>query len=321
MTKKEKPESLIGKTFNNGKLKVVGIHGKSHHNTTFRVVCDVCSKDTELFPFGYFVATKASLKAGRIPCGCSKKHHWEEFQFLIRANREAKSKGFDIECMVEDFHGVFTKLRCRCQKDGHVWISTFQRIINQKSICPACAGNPRRTEESASSHCIDACREIGYTFIGFIEGYKDKNSHFEYECPKHGIQNASYHNFIYHGSRCAACAREYTGFNGWYPHRAEEQDFLYVVNFDNQFIKVGRSFDIDDRIIRLASLSKIKNITKLHIYTATHKEVYDFEQEILEDLRDRGFQYSLGWTNECFDKDCLFVLNKILDMCDYNRVY
>ena len=321
MTKKEKPENFIGKTFNNGKLKVIGIHGKVFHNTTFKVTCEICSPDTELFPLGYFVATKASLKAGRIPCGCSKKHHWKEFQFLIRANREAKNNGFVIEGMVEDFHGVFTKLRCRCQKDGYVWISTFQRIINQKSSCPACAGNPRQTEESATSHCIEACREIGYTFIGFLNGYRDKDSRLEYECPKHGIQNSSYHNFIYYGSRCGACAREYSSCNGWYPHKAGEQDFLYVMDFDNQYIKVGRSFDIDDRITRLAYLSNIKSIDTLCIFTSTHQEIYDFEQEILEDLRARGFQYHLDWTNECFDKDCLFVLNKILDMCDFDRVY
>ena len=53
-----------------------------------------------------------------------------------------------------------------------------------------------------------------------------------------------------------------TNGNGFYPERAEEQDFLYVLNFDDKFIKVGRSFDVDERIkdLKKPSVSGIKNI-------------------------------------------------------------
>ena len=53
--KRQKPEDFIGETFNNGKLEVVGIHGKQGRAITFKVICTECSKDPELFPDGYFV--------------------------------------------------------------------------------------------------------------------------------------------------------------------------------------------------------------------------------------------------------------------------
>ena len=68
--KQEKAEDFIGRTFNYGKLKVIGVAGKQGKNTTFKVTCTECSKDPELFPDGYFVAQKFDLINGHKPCGC-----------------------------------------------------------------------------------------------------------------------------------------------------------------------------------------------------------------------------------------------------------
>ena len=56
-----------------------------------------------------------------------------------------------------------------------------------------------------------------------------------------------------------------------------------------------------------------KNIHKLRIFTATHQEVYDYEQELHKDLRNRNFQYYVDWSTECFENDSQFILNKLLD--------
>jgi hypothetical protein len=68
------------------------------------------------------------------------------------------------------------------------------------------------------------------------------------------------------------------------------------------------------------SESGIKNIQKLRIFTSTHQEIYDFEQELHTELRERNFQHYVGWSNECFDNDCHYVLNKILDKCELEEV-
>ena len=73
------------------------------------------------------------------------------------------------------------------------------------------------------------------------------------------------------GTRCNGCAKdkrkELGNGNGYYPERKDEQDFLYVLNFNNQFIKVGRSFDVDERMKGLRTLSKIPiNLSFLYNY-------------------------------------------------------
>lgn len=86
----QKSEDFIGWKSQDGKLEVIGVAGKQGSNATFKVTCTECSKDTELFPDGYFVSTKCDLIRGRKPCGCSKTPKWNGWQFLILAKRAAK---------------------------------------------------------------------------------------------------------------------------------------------------------------------------------------------------------------------------------------
>ena len=93
------------------------------------------------------------------------------------------------------------------------------------------------------------------------------------------------------------------------------------MDFNGRFIKVGRSFDVDERIRNLKSLSKIKKIHKLRIFTATHQEIYDFEQTLLENLRGLGFNHSCNWSTECFENEALIVLNDLIDLCNFECYY
>ena len=81
--------------------------------------------------------------------------------------------------------------------------------------------------------------------------------------------------------------------NGYYPERKDERDYLYVLNFNDKFIKVGRSFDVNERIrnLRKPSESGIKKIYKLRIFTATHQDIYVYEQELHTELRSLNFQH------------------------------
>ena len=323
--KREKPEDFIGWKSPDGKLEVIGIHGKSHHNTTFKVVCTECYKDPELFPDGYFVSTKYRLVNGIKPCGCSKSPKWRDFQFLIFASREGNKKGFVVHGFAEEFKNCYTKLNLECLKDGHKWTASIDNIVIGGKGCPRCAGNARPTEQEALQKCIDICKEMDYDVIGFVNGYKGAlKTRFEYVCKINGKQNVCYNKLVNSGNRCKGCTKdkqkELGNGNGYYPERRDEQDYLYLLNFNNKFIKVGRSFDVDDRIKKLRSESKIKKIYKLRIFTATHQEIYDYEQELHSELRERNFQYPVSWSTECFENDCQYVLNKLLDNCDFEEV-
>ena len=205
-------------------------------------------------------------------------------------------------------------------------------MVNVGNGCPKCSGNARPTEQEALQKCVDICKEMDYNVVGFVDGYKNNKSRFEYLCKIHGKQNISYNKFVNGGRRCGSCAkdenirrlREDGNGNGYYPERKDEQDYLYILNFNDKFIKVGRSFDVDTRIkdglIYESGLRDISKIHKLRIFTATHQEIYDYEQELHKELRERGFQYYVDWSTECFENDSLFVLNKVLDDCGLTEI-
>ena len=269
-----------------------------------------------MFPDGYFVSVKSSLVKEHKPCGCSKSPRWLDWQFLILARRAAKDR-FIVHGFAEELNGKDTKLNLECLKDGHKWTASINNVINKGNGCPKCSGNAKPTEQEALQKCIDICKEMDYDVIGFIDDYKNAHSSFEYICKIHGRQYVSYNSFVNKNTRCADCwidrLKELGNGNGYYPERKDEQDFLYVLNFNDKFIKVGRSFIVNKRIDALKSLSKIKKIHKLRIFTATHQQIYDFEQELLEELRERNFQHHVNWSNECFENESLFILNKLLD--------
>ena len=280
-----------------------------------------------MFPDGYFVSTKSNLKTGRKPCGCSDSPKWKDWQYLILARRAGEKKGFIVHGFAENFKGRDTKLNLECLKDGHKWTASIDNIINAGTGCPKCAGVNLSEQKKTPAHialqkCVDICKDMNCESVGFVDGYKGVHkTRFEYYCKIHGKQNVGYNNFVNQGTRCSGCAKdkqkELGNGNGYYPERKDEQDYLYILNFNDKFIKVGRSFDVDDRIsdLKKPSVSGIKRIIKLRIFTATHQEIYDYEQELHSELRERNFQHYVDWSNECFENDCKFILNKLLDQC------
>ena len=329
--KRQKPEDFIGWKSPDGKLEVIGIYGKDKRGgALFKVTCTECSKDPELFPDGYFVITKGHLKSGRKPCGCSKSPKWKDWQYLIMASRAAKGR-FIVHGFYGEFKNHKTKLNLECLKDEHKWTAILDNIINRGDGCPRCKGvtlaEQNKTPECiALQKCVDICKDMNYEPVGFVERYKNIYSHFEYTCITHGKQKVSYGNFVNHGTRCNGCwkdrQKELGNLYGYYPERKDETDFLYILDFSNKFIKVGRSFDVNERIrnLRKPSESGIKKIHKLRIFTATHQEIYDLEQELHNELRERNFQHYVDWSTECFENDCQYVLNKLLDNCGLEEV-
>lgn len=322
---RQKAEDFIGWKSEDGLLEVVDLLEKSKR-PKFKVICKICSPDIELYPLGYFICSKDFLKNGGKPCGCSNKPERDAEQYLIIAKRVAEGR-FIVHGFAEEFHGQTTKLDCECLVHSHKWTPAIASVMAGQG-CILCgyenrASKRRLTETDAFDKCNIICKEMNYKSLGFPEGYKNCYSLFEYECPKHGKKKVSYNALVSKGSRCRDCWKERqieilrdTGNgNGYYLERAEEQDYLYILNFNNKFIKVGRSFDVDERMKNLRTKSKvsIRKIYKLRIFTATHKEIYDYEQELMNKLREKGFQYSVSWSNECFENESLYTLNKLLN--------
>lgn len=333
--KYEKAEDFIGWKSTDGKLEVIGIAGitgELDNIAVFKVTCTECSKDKELFPTGYFISTKGNLVKDKKPCGCGTYPKWKNWQYLILAKRIGEKKGFIVHGFAEEFKNSRTKLNLECLKDGHKWSASITSISKNGTGCPKCGINTiiekcKTPKQEALKKCIDICKEMDYDVIGFVGGYKGANiTRFEYVCKIHGKQNVIYSSFVNNGTRCGDCYKDVQkqlgSLYGYYPERKDEIDFLYVLDFNGKFIKVGRSFDIDERIknLKKPSESGIKNIKKLRIFTATHQQIYDLEQELHNELRDRNFQYYIDWSTECFENDSLYILNKLLDNCTLQEV-
>ena len=330
--KRETAEDFIGWKSEDGLLEVVDICDKQGRNTKFKVICHKCKEDPELFPDDYFVSQKGHLLRGLKPCGCSKKPNWNKDQYLVLARRAGDGR-FIVHGFSEKFYGQQTKLTLECLVDGNKWIVSTHATIKGRSGCPKCksksTGDRLRTgSQEAFDKCKEICEAERYEPIGFPYRYTNKKSRFEYKYPIHGKQNVCYDDFVNKGTRCKCCWKDRqkelsSGFYGYYPERKDEQEYLYILDFDGKFLKVGRSFDVDERIKGLRTESKvpIKRIHKLRIFTATHQEIYNLEQELHDELRERNFQHYVKWSKECFNNDCLFILNKFLDICCLKEVH
>lgn len=318
----QKSEDFIGWKSDDGNLEVIGLAGKDKFGTQlFKIVCKVCSPDTELFPEGYFISVKKGLKEGRKPCMCSGRYSLDEQQSLVVSHRVAENNNFVVHGFSEDFHGMNTKLECECLIDGHKWQASVSNVVNNASSCVKCSRRYKPTDEEVINKCRILCVQSGYKFVGLIDKYENARSRFEYECPEHGKRETSYHNFVNKGRRCRGCANISCGTgNGFYPDRIHEKDYLYVVSFDNSFIKIGRSFNVSKRLGELKDSSKCDNIKILDVYTSNHLNVYEKEQEIHRYLRKLDLAYFQNWTTETFENSSYILVDPLIEKSNFNNV-
>lgn len=248
--KREKAGDFIGWVSEDGNLEVVDIFTKQGCSVLYKVVCKICSQDPELFPDGYFVCRKDHLKNGVKPCGCSLAPRLKEKQYLIILERKYGDR-IIIKGLVEKFKGIKTKLDCECRIDKYQWKPTIDQLIHSSPECPKCYGNARLTENEAMEKCLELCKKENYKPLGFVNGYIDAiKTRFEYECPKHGVQNVSYHNFVLHGGRCKGCSK--------YGYDVNKPGSFYIVKWtkeNHSFIKFG----ITNRDVVIRIEEQLKN--------------------------------------------------------------
>ncbi len=137
-----KVDNFIGETFKTprgGVLTVLGHNGLKSSKKKYRLVCSLCSQDSELFP-RQFESEKGSLKKGKVPCGCATTPHWSREQYEIRINRECEKRGFLFHGFLGKGRiGIDTNLKLECLRDGTLWKSTKVSSFFQGSRCPECA--------------------------------------------------------------------------------------------------------------------------------------------------------------------------------------
>lgn len=190
-----------------------------------------------------------------------------------------------------------------------------------------CSKSYRWNQEEREYQINKICKEEGLKFIGWVdeEGYKNNSSKLKWFCTENHECMTDTKSFI-KGIRCKTCNNIKNSvigtFYGYYPERKDEKDYLYVINFNNEYIKVGRSFDIKSRIRSSKGLLKMSGmsldqIVILRVLSSTHKKVYDTEQWLHKELTERGFYHEKStWTVETFDTDAEDTIYKLLEGSD-----
>ena len=227
-----------------------------------------------------------------------------------KKTKQGKYPYWDFECHI-------------CSNDKYVkaglcsgiFTSSVNNLKAGKKPC-RCSEYYRWTKKQREYQIKNICEEEGLTFLGWCNTFINcKEARFNWVCKEgHLCENTAVDGFINNGNRCKTCRNLQGEGNGYYPERAGEQDFLYVMDVISRSIKVGRSFNVEDRRRGVKSSGKLAVKPKvLQVYTATHEVVYNTEQMILTELRAKGLQYPCNWTNECFYEGCLTHLQHLLD--------
>ena len=140
MTKKVRLEKYIGKVIEvrNVPYKIVGITRVSNGKRKLICECPICSKDTELWPYGSIITDPSSLKRGRLSCGCSSQVSRTENQYKVIVNRMCSDKGLIFLGWDGDFQRGNTFLRLMNPEIGYCWNTTIMNyfIHTDKPCCP-----------------------------------------------------------------------------------------------------------------------------------------------------------------------------------------
>ena len=316
---------LIGKEYQTPKggiLTIKGVHNqKKRRNLNYILHCSICSKDEELWPDGSIYATRAVLDKGGIVCGCGLNPKWTEEQTLLRVKRKTKDRGWKFLGFKGKYKGNVTKVILNNPETNNTWDSfTIDTFLNSNYRDPSLQYKGKYLPEE--THIKDF-----FKTGRFSEGTKferDLERRNKVGCTPYwwvtcGDCKTKYNSFGSNLKRgavgCDCYTRDRNNRNGYYPDRAEEQDTLYVYCFDNKYIKVGRTFDMQRRLYHLSTMSGTSRdkITLLYQEQNNHDYIYRLEQDIHEELTERGFYYKEEtWSTEIFDRDCEYILMKIL---------
>ena len=160
--------NFIGTEFINKKgniLKVVGLdEGREKSGEKkYRVTCSECSKDTELFPQGYFVITKSNLVAGKSPCWCTKPTP-DLRQAEIIVNRKLDKDKYEyINILKDETKAHPYTITLRCKEHNKIFTTLYVSFIrNGTKGCDECIKeNIQKACGKSDAHFIDVFFKTG----------------------------------------------------------------------------------------------------------------------------------------------------------------
>lgn len=171
-----------------------------------------------------------------------------------------------------------------------------------------CGGLGKGTEDKREVKVRNICSEESLIFLGW-DTFEGNQTRLKWQCKDSHLNNTVLDSFL-QGTRCRLCF-EGRATSGFYEEREDVTDTLYCVRLTNigtkeDFIKIGRSFDISRRV---KELGKYYEVEVLSTVRDLHKVIHEIEVKYLRMLKDAGCSYkpltSFGGHTECFSLDCL----------------
>lgn len=190
---------------------------------TYRVRCDICRKDSELFEGGVFDVLGCNLKRGSVPCGCARNHSWTRKQYDIKIERKCAEKNLTYVGLSETWRGTPTRLDLKCNTCNNQWATTnISSLLTMGTSCKTCI---RKSKEEDFEKYLEKLILEGNFPQGTKITYKTKkeapsNSICDYYCPlcsedeyvAEGLctgQFTSVSGELHRGSRPCRCSRSY----------------------------------------------------------------------------------------------------------------
>ncbi len=194
---------------------------------------------------------------------------------------------------VEEEKGKHLYLRCDiCSNDIELYPEPFKLHKSDwragKVPC-GCSPYSSVSKEQYRVLCERASLGKGNVFVDFKGEWKGCDTKVIQHCPLHGEWDTSSVDKLVNGKRsCPDCSKENSTF-GLYKHRRKDGDILYLIRLHSEnenFIKVGRSFNLRERLHRYKAFY---NIEVLSLLQMTHEEVFKVEWDLKRELKPLSY--------------------------------
>lgn len=225
------------------------------------------------------------------------------------------SKEYQVSCSLCDSDPEFQTLGCK------LYTSRLETLKVGRKPC-RCSPTYKFSKEERMCQIKKQIEQRGGIKIVGLPKSLNSRSRVIWDCGKGHIQNSRLNDFV-KGSGCFQCSKVNGVWYGYYSERSDEQDYLYLLKLtkgSEVFYKVGRSFNIKERIRKMSRDYEVILVSKVE---GRHEEIYKMEQslhKVLHKFQHYTKFYFEGCVCECFIPEILshpevisiFNLNKPL---------
>lgn len=285
------------------------------------VECSVCSKDRNLFPEIQVSRLSLYNKKKNYPCGCSNYPAWTEDQNRTRVVRKCIGLNYMFMGWEGEYKGFTTKLRLCDYEKGVCWNSTsIDSLLNSGTKNPVFKTTRTIPKAVREKELIEKLQVVGGSFISWEEVFKGNTTKFNWYCKEGHRCTTIYSGFMYGGRGCKECKkvtlRSYGFFYGYLGKAYDnKKDVLYVLHFDEGFIKIGRSLkaNIFSRMKNIRNKESKRSFEIVYTFEDNHSNIYDLEQHLHKTLENYNIKISNYDSSELFSLEAYKYIPNLLD--------